>query len=102
MQLSHPVKTSSAATATPATNGPAAIWLVTVDIAASIYADAGKTPAAIRADIFKAEDRLNSRGERIPGNGLAAHRAVIRRGRKVLIDVNRYGNWLAGRNPAEG
>jgi|GEM_PF-3565399 len=75
-------------------------WIVTVDVLASIYADAGKTPSAIRADIFKAEDRLNSRGERIPGNGLAAHGAVIRRGRKVLLDVHRYGNWLAGRDPA--
>lgn len=75
-------------------------WIVTVDVLASIYADAGKTPSAIRADIFKAEDRLNSRGERIAGNGLAAHGAVIRRGRKVLLDVHRYGNWLAGRAPA--
>lgn len=76
-------------------------WIVTVDVLASIYADARKTPSAIRADIFKAEDRFNSRGERIPGNGLAAHRAVIRRGRKVLIDVHRYGNWLSGRDPME-
>lgn len=75
-------------------------WIVTVDVLASIYADAGKTPSAIRADIFKAEDRLNSRGERIVGNGLAAHGAVIRRGRKVLLDVHRYGNWLSGRDPA--
>ena len=75
-------------------------WIVTVDVLASIYADAGKTPSAIRADIFKAEDRLNSRGEKIAGNGLAAHGAVIRRGRKVLLDVHRYGNWLAGRDVA--
>ena len=44
---------------------------------ASIFADAGKTPSAIRADIFKADDRLNSRGDKIAGNGLAAHGAVI-------------------------
>ena len=74
-------------------------WVVTVDVLASIFSEAGKTPSAIRADIFKAEDRLNSRGERISGNGLAVHGAVIRRGRKVLIDVHRYGNWLAGRPP---
>ena len=85
-----------------ATSGAASLgWIVTVDVLASIYADAGKTPSAIRADIFKAEDRLNSRGERIAGNGLAAHGAVIRRGRKVLLDVHRYGNWLAGRKPAQ-
>ncbi len=77
-------------------------WLATVDITAGIFADSGKTPAAIRADIFKAEDRKNSRGETIAGNGLAAHGAVIRRGRKVLIDVRRYGDWLAGRDPVQG
>ena len=77
-------------------------WIVTVDVLASIVTDAGKTPSAIRADIFKAEDRRNSRGDKIAGNGLAAHGAVIRRGRKVLIDVQRYGNWLAGRNPVNG
>lgn len=76
-------------------------WLATVEILASIFADARKTPAAIRADIFKAADRINSRGERIPGNGLDAHGAIVRRGRKVLIDVHRYGNWLAGRPPAQ-
>lgn len=74
-------------------------WLVTVEILSTVYSDAGKTPSAIRADVFKAEDRLNSRGERIAGNGLAAHGAIVRRGRKVLIDVHRYGNWLAGRPP---
>ena len=92
-------------TQTPTSGGsvgtPLPCWIVTVDVLASIYADAGKTPSAIRADIFKAEDRLNSRGERIAGNGLAAHGAVIRRGRKVLLDVRRYGSWLAGRDPAE-
>lgn len=77
-------------------------WLVTVPVLAEIYCDAGKTSAAIRSDIFKAEDRLNSRGERIAGNGLAAHNAVIRKGRKVLIDVHAYGRWLAGRPPAHG
>lgn len=93
-------------TNTPTANSTATIgpvspcWIVTVDVLASIYADAGKTPSAIRADIFKAEDRLNSRGERIAGNGLAAHGALIKIGRKRLIDVHRYGNWLAGKKPA--
>jgi len=76
-------------------------WLATVEVAAQVYADAGKTPSAIRADVFKAADRLNSRGETIRGNGLAAHHAVVRRGRKVLIDVHAYGRWLAGRPPVE-
>ena len=91
--------TTATATSTAASGTTSPCWIVTVDVLASIYSDAGKTPSAIRADIFKAEDRLNSRGERIAGNGLAAHGAVIRRGRKVLLDVHRYGNWLAGRDP---
>ena len=71
--------------------------LATVEKAAEAFAIAGETPAAIRANIFKAADRLNSRGEKINGNGLAEAGAIIRRGRKVLIDLDRYGAWLAGR-----
>lgn len=78
---------------------PAIPWLVTIKIAAEIFADAGQTESAIRAILFKAEDRINSRGERVAGNGLAAHGAVINRGRRKLIDVHRFGNWLAGRPP---
>lgn len=70
--------------------------LATVNITAKTFADAGQTPSAIRANIFKAGDRFNSRGEKICGNGLAAYGAIIRRGRKVLIDLDRYGAWLAG------
>jgi len=70
--------------------------LATVQNAAEVFADAGETPSAIRANIFKADDRYNSRGEKIPGNGLAATGAIIRRGRKVLIDIDRYGAWLSG------
>lgn len=85
-----------------AQTAPATPWLATVPVLASIFADAGKTPGAVRMDIFKAEDRRNSRGEIIKGNGLADHGAIVRCGRKVLIDVHRYGNWLAGRSPAQG
>ena len=85
----------------PEPTATAATWLATVPVLASVYADAGKTPGAIRMDIFKADDRVNSRGEKIEGNGLAAYGAIVRRGRKVLIDVHRYGNWLAGRPPVE-
>jgi hypothetical protein len=56
----------------------------------------GLTPAAIHGHIFKAADRFDSKGRKIPGNGLAATGAIIRRGRKVLIDVPKYGAWLSG------
>ena len=54
------------------------------------------TPAAIQGQIFKAQDRFDSKGRKIPGNGLAATGAIIRRGRKVLIDVDKYAAWLSG------
>jgi len=71
--------------------------LATVEKTAEVFANAGETPNAIRANIFKAADRFNSRGEKINGNGLASYGAIVRRGRKVLIDLDAYGRWLAGR-----
>ena len=53
------------------------------------------TAAAIRSLILNAEDRLNSRGERIPGNGLGAAGAVVRVSRRVLIDEERFFQWIA-------
>ena len=94
MKITDPVVDTATTTA-------GTVWLATVPVLASVYADAGKTAGAIRMDIFKADDRLNSRGEKIEGNGLAAYGAIVRRGRKVLIDVHRYGNWLAGRPPVK-
>ena len=70
--------------------------LATVKKTAEIYADAGETEAAIRARIFNTTDRLNSRGEKINGNGLAATGAIVRLGRKILIDLDLYGAYLAG------
>ena len=70
--------------------------LATIENAAKVFAEAGQTPPAIRAHIFKAADRFNSRGERIKGNGLAAAGAVIRRGGRVFIDLDRYAKWLSG------
>ena len=71
--------------------------LATIEKTAEVFANAGETPAAIRANIFKAADRVNSRGEKIRGNGLAAAGAIVRRGRKLLVDIVRYGAWLAVR-----
>ena len=70
--------------------------LATIENLARLFANANATPASIRQQIFKAADRINSRGERIPGNGLAETGAIIRHGRKILIDVDKYGRWLAG------
>lgn len=77
-------------------NTPAIPNLATIPNLAKIFANANVTSAGIRQQIFKAADRINSRGERIPGNGLAQTGAIIRHGRKILIDVDKYGRWLAG------
>jgi hypothetical protein len=50
------------------------------------------TQAALRALILNAEDRRNSRGERITGNGLSS--AIVRVGRKVLIDEQAFFVWI--------
>ena len=50
------------------------------------------SPSGMRDLIFKAEDRVNSRNEVIPGNGLAP--AIIRIGRKVLIDDDKFFEWV--------
>lgn len=53
--------------------------------------------AALRDLIFKAEDRFNSKGDRIPGNGLAEAGAIIRVGRKVVLDLDAFEAWLDSR-----
>lgn len=70
--------------------------LATVKNLPSCFPLLGLTSAAIHGHIFKSQDRFDSKGRKIPGNGLAATGAIIRRGRKVLIDVDRYGAWLRG------
>lgn len=54
-----------------------------------------KTQAGLRSEILNAEDRVNSRGERIAGNGLAEFGAIVRVGRRVLIDDQAYFRWIA-------
>jgi len=65
----------------------------TVKNTAKIFKES-KTESALRNDIHKSEDRFNSRGEKIAGNGLAKFNAIVRCGRKVLIIPKRYGAWL--------
>lgn len=55
--------------------------------------------AALRDLVFNCEDRKNSRGERIRGNGLAP--AVVRIGRKVLIDFDGFEAWIDAHRQAQ-
>jgi len=53
------------------------------------------TQSSLRALIDKARDRHSSKG-RVPGNGLAP--AILRVGRRVLIDEERFFQWLVHQN----
>ena len=48
--------------------------------------------SALRHLIFAAGPRTNSTGEIIPGNGL--DKALLRLGRKVVIDVLEFEKWM--------
>jgi len=54
---------------------------------------------ALRNLIFKAGARQSSRGE-VPGNGLVEAGAILRIGRKVLIDEGRFFDWVQQQNGA--
>ena len=61
------------------------------------------TPQALRNLILNAEDRLNSRGEKIQGNGLKNSGAIVRVGNRVLIDDQLFLAWARGAaKPTEG
>jgi hypothetical protein len=51
------------------------------------------TEAAMRNHIFKADEREGANGK-IPGNGLLEAGAIVRIGRKVLIDEERFFEWV--------
>jgi hypothetical protein len=50
------------------------------------------TESFLRHVIFDAKDRVGSGGTVIPGNGLAG--AIIRVGRRVLIDLDAFDCWV--------
>ena len=51
------------------------------------------TQASLRNLILYAEDRVNSRGEHIPGNGFAC--AIVRLRRRVLLDPQAWFRVIA-------
>lgn len=70
--------------------------LSTIQNLPTLFPYAGLTVPAIQAQVFKSQDRIDSKGRKIPGNGLGECGAIIRCGRKILIDVERYSGWLRG------
>ena len=53
------------------------------------------TASSLRNLIFKADERQSSNGV-IAGNGLLECGAIIRIGRKVLINEDRFFQWIEG------
>lgn len=53
--------------------------------------------SALRNLIFKAEEREGANGI-IPGNGLIEVGAIIRVGRKILLDEGRFFEWVDLKN----
>jgi hypothetical protein len=66
--------------------------LVTVKQLAAMPEYAWLTESALRHLIFDAEPRLNSAGDLVGGNGLDV--AVVRLGRRVLIDIPAFDTWV--------
>jgi hypothetical protein len=58
------------------------------------------TEPSLRNLKFKAEPRHSTKGE-IPGNGLIEAGAIVRIGRRVLIDEDRFFDWVRERNGGE-
>ena len=48
----------------------------------------------LRHLIFYSQPRINSRGETVPGNGMDEFDVIVRLGRKVLIDEDKFFAWL--------
>ena len=55
------------------------------------------TQSSLRNLIFKSDERLSSNGV-IAGNGLSQAGAIIRVGRKVLINESKFYAWLEEQN----
>jgi len=51
------------------------------------------TENSIRALVFNSAPRISSKGE-IPSNGLQEAGAILRVGRKLLIDLDAFDSWL--------
>lgn len=63
------------------------------------------SPAGLRHLIFLSEERESTKSK-LPGNGLKESGAILRAGRKLLIDEQRFFTWLDQQNrvsaPMEG
>ena len=60
------------------------------------------TKAALYSLKFSANDRRNSRGDVIPGNGTGPAGVWIQVGRKILIDLEAFDAWIGSHRLKSG
>ena len=89
---SHQTKLAAALAIPPTMATPAAVRYATINQAAELRPVF--TPAAFRDIRFKANDRKNSRGETIKGNGTGPAGVWVQIGAKVLIDLDAFDRWI--------
>lgn len=54
--------------------------------------------SALRHLIFNSRPRPSASGGKLPGNGLVEAGAIVRIGRRILIDIDSFRNWLGTHN----
>lgn len=53
------------------------------------------TTGAARHLLYNSKPRYSASGEVIPGNGLVEAGAIVRIGRKILIDATKFREWVS-------
>jgi hypothetical protein len=75
--------------------------LVTIKQLATMEQYASAFPEnRLRSLIASAAPRLNSRGHTIPANGLFEAGAVMKIGKRILIDIDAFQRWLVSKRLA--
>jgi len=83
----------------PSTRAPKEIEMLLFTVAQFAAAHPAFTAGALRNLIFKAGTRHSTNGE-IPNNGLIEAGAIVRIGRRVLIDEDQFLAWVRQQNGA--
>lgn len=52
------------------------------------------TQAALRSQILNSGPRVNSKGEKVAGNGMLEAGVILRLGRRVLLNEEKFFAWL--------
>lgn len=75
-------------------NPKSSVRLVTIKKFLTLPKYGWLSESSLRHLIFKAQSRTNSKGEVTPGNGMIESGSIIRLGKKILIDLERFDAWV--------